>query len=142
MKLSDDLTLKDVLYVPESNVNLLSIRKLTQALGYSMTFNPDCCVMQDLTTKKMIGKGRQCNDLYYLFTTQNTHQSNVVRHSPNLWYQCLRHPSSSPLQVISQSNPEISLTSHDVCNVCPLAKQTRLTFPNSAITSKIGRAHV
>ena len=44
MKLSNDLILKYVLYVLEFNVNLLSISKLTQALGCSETFYHDYCV--------------------------------------------------------------------------------------------------
>ena len=83
----------------------------------------------------MIGEGKQYNGLYYLLTTQNTRQANTICHAPNLWHQRLKHPSSFPLQLISQNNPEISLASHDICNVCPIAKQTRLIFPNSVISS-------
>ena len=66
MKISNSIMLKDVLYVPDFKVNLLSISKLTQALDCVATFYPDYCVVQDLTTRKTIGSGRQSNGLYYL----------------------------------------------------------------------------
>ena len=86
IKLSDDLTIKDVLYVPEFQVNLLFINKFTQALGCNVTFYPDCCLVEDLTTNKVIGKGGQINGLYYLSTIPNVHQTNTS-HIPNLWHQ-------------------------------------------------------
>ena len=71
VKLSNDMTLKYVLYVPDFKVNLLSISKLTHALGCNVTFYPDACVVQDLTTKKTIGSSSQSNGLYYLTVNQN-----------------------------------------------------------------------
>ena len=41
MKISNNILLKDVFYVPDFNVNLLSISKLTQALDCVVTFYPD-----------------------------------------------------------------------------------------------------
>ena len=38
MKLSKNMTLEDVLYVPSFKLNLLSISKLTQALNCNVTF--------------------------------------------------------------------------------------------------------
>ena len=134
IKLSHSLTLKDVLCVPEFQVNLLSISKLTQDLGCNVTFYLDCYLVQDLTTKKVIGRGRQSNGLYYLSNLPSVHQTNTS-HIPNLWHQRLGHPSYSPLWVLSKTNPEISPFSHDFCDVCPLAKQTRLSFHASTISS-------
>ena len=45
IKLSDSLTIKDVLHVPDFQVNLLSISKLTQDLGCNVTFYHDCCLV-------------------------------------------------------------------------------------------------
>ena len=36
---------------------------------------------------------------------------------------------------MSKNNPGIFLFSHDFCDVCPLAKQTRLSFHVSTISS-------
>ncbi|XP_075515853.1 uncharacterized protein LOC142550661 [Primulina tabacum] len=63
MNLCNDMSVDDVLYVPNFKVNLLSISKLTRALNCSVTFYPDFCVLQDSTTKKMIGLGRQNSSL-------------------------------------------------------------------------------
>ena len=45
VKMSNSITLTDVLYVPDFKVNLLSVSKLTQALGCNVTFYPDYCVV-------------------------------------------------------------------------------------------------
>ncbi|KAG6516383.1 hypothetical protein ZIOFF_026842 [Zingiber officinale] len=63
-KLSNNMTVENILYVPKFKLNLLSISKLTQTLGCKVTFYPDSCVMQDLTTKKTIGLSKQSNGLY------------------------------------------------------------------------------
>ena len=54
MKLCNDMTVDNVLYVPNFKANLLSISKLTRALGCNVTFYPDFCVMQDLTTRRTL----------------------------------------------------------------------------------------
>ena len=48
IKMSNGITLTNVLYFLDFKVNLLSISKLTQALGCNVTFYPDYCVVQDL----------------------------------------------------------------------------------------------
>ena len=49
----------------------------------------------------------------------------------NLWHQRLRHPSAK----VSQLFPKVNSCSHDKCLICLLAKQTRLPFSSSSITS-------
>ena len=58
MELSSDLIFDGVLHVPKFEVNLLSISKLTQALRCNETFYPDFYVVQDVSTNKMIGRGK------------------------------------------------------------------------------------
>lgn len=53
-------------YVPNFPFNLLSVNQLTKVLNCSITFSPTSCVMQDLTTKKMISSGHEKGNLYYL----------------------------------------------------------------------------
>ena len=54
VKMSNSITLTDVLYVPDFKFNLLSISQLTQSLGCNVTFYPDYCVVQDLTQRRRL----------------------------------------------------------------------------------------
>ncbi|CAA3022790.1 uncharacterized protein LOC111406837 [Olea europaea subsp. europaea] len=134
-QLSEELKLDGVLHVPKFRVNLLSISKLTKALNCTVTFFSDFCVIQDVDMKSMIGLGKQYNGLYYLSSHQNPHLAPHANNVSSLWYQRLGHPSTTPHQVLSKSILEISFDNKHVCEVCPLAKQTRLPFPSSSISS-------
>ncbi|XP_073302959.1 uncharacterized protein [Primulina huaijiensis] len=137
MKLCNDMSVDDVLYVPNFKVNLLSVSKLTRALNCSVTFYPDFCVLQDSTTKKMIGLGRQSSGLYYLIQNRSPHLSNTVHCVTDLWHRRLGHPSATPLQLLSQTIPEISFDCNNICDVCHLAKQSRLPFSDLEATSVV-----
>lgn len=55
----------------------------------------------------------------------------------NLWHQRLRHPSMKTMMNIeSLRNEKLEIsTNKDRC-VCPIAKQSRLTFPSSSFRSE------
>lgn len=92
--------------------------------------------MLDSTTKRTIGLGRQINGLYYLIPNQSPPLSNTIHLTTNLWHRRLGHPSTSPLQILSQTTPEISFDFNKFCDVCHLAKQSRLPFSSSGIFTR------
>jgi len=55
IQLNSKLILRDVLYVPSLDCNLISIYQLLDELCCMVTFTKRLCVVQDLTTKNMIG---------------------------------------------------------------------------------------
>ena len=57
-RISKDMHLKSVLYVPKLDCNLLSISKLTRDLNCVVKFFPNFCVFQDLVSGKRIGSAR------------------------------------------------------------------------------------
>lgn len=59
VSLSPFLTLHDVLCAPSFHFNLISVSKLTYSLNCSLTFHFISCLVQDLTSRKMIGKGKE-----------------------------------------------------------------------------------
>ena len=73
--------------------NLIYVSKLTCTLNCSVSFFPDYCLIQDLSTKWIIGRGREFRGLYILdaevpkFVTC----SRVV--TPFELHCCLGHPS-------------------------------------------------
>lgn len=55
---------KDVLYVLDFNCNLLCVGQLSNDLQCVVSFFPDFCVMQNLSTRSLIGAGKRDNGLY------------------------------------------------------------------------------
>ena len=47
-----------------------------------------------------------------------------------LWHFRLGHPSFHKLLVLKDVLPSISTKCTDVCTICPLAKQKKLSFPS------------
>ncbi|RVW78818.1 Retrovirus-related Pol polyprotein from transposon RE2 [Vitis vinifera] len=60
------LPLHSVLYAPECPFNLISISKITCTLNCSITFSDKFVTLQDRSTGKMIGIGRESQGLYHL----------------------------------------------------------------------------
>ncbi|KAI9153283.1 hypothetical protein LWI28_008823 [Acer negundo] len=68
VKLSSMITLKNVLFVPQFKFNLISVSALVSDSHLTVKFLPDCFIIQDLGTKRMIGRGDKCEELYVLNT--------------------------------------------------------------------------
>jgi hypothetical protein len=86
----------------------------------------------------MIGLGKQHKGLYY-FVPQSESPSpaahSVSSPSDITWHQRLGHPSKAPSQLLSKQIPSFIFGSPHLCEICPLAKQSRLPFPLSSIQS-------
>ena len=57
-----------VMSLPQFSFNLIFVSKLTRTLNCSISFFPDYCLIQDLSTKRIIGRGRKYKSLYILDT--------------------------------------------------------------------------
>ncbi|CAL9003908.1 unnamed protein product [Prunus brigantina] len=143
VQITPHLKLEDVLCVPGFRVNLMSVSKLTRHLHCLISFFPTFCIMQDLTTKKMIGLGKEHDGLYYLVPVTEDLlcergpriAATALSSTSDLWHKRLGHLSTGPMRVLSQTVPSISFNFHSQCDVCPLAKQTRLPFSLSSIST-------
>ncbi|PRQ40495.1 putative RNA-directed DNA polymerase [Rosa chinensis] len=86
---------------------------------------------QDLATKEQIGEGFYLNGLYYLskdFRVPKASQANLsLAQEHQLWHQRLAHPSE---HVLSSVFPNLCKESFQ-CEICHLAKSTRLPFGSS-----------
>lgn len=135
LKLSSDLSLLDVLVVPEFEVHLISVHKLIRDNGCSINFLENEVVFQDLQSKQIVGSGKQTNGLYHLSHASLNH---IVSHqsrtkcfvSKVVWHNRMGHPSDVVLKVLKNQlnfgNDNIS-----PCDVCHKAKQSRTPFPVS-----------
>lgn len=104
------------------------------------------CILQDLATRKMIGLGKQRDGLYHLVALANKKSTNnspsnnqptcnLTTKSTDLWHSRLGHLSPSRLRFIAKKFLNISIQSNNACIVCSLAKQSRLPFNPSSISS-------
>lgn len=108
--MSPTFSLSDVLFVPNLDKNLLSLSQLSISLNCSITMFPSYCLMQDLQTGKVIGRGRERDGLYYLDTASLDLPSALVSTVPNktdvdwkLWHARLGHPHDKKLELMSRA---------------------------------------
>ncbi|KAM0021620.1 putative RNA-directed DNA polymerase [Helianthus debilis subsp. tardiflorus] len=129
--LPNGMTIKNVLYVPNFKYNLLSVSKLSKDLKCAVTFFPNFCVMQSLSSRELIGAGECSNGLYEMEIIKNERQAMMVNGST--WHKRLGHVSISKLSHLDFAK-DLSLNSKHFCDSCNKAKFTRLPFAIS--TSK------
>ena len=101
--LSSDIMLSYVLHVPNFAFNLLSVSRLAKSLNYAIIFLPNHCLLQDLNSRKIFGKGYERDGLYYFGEpppTKSSFQASVLPQSScylfslktlNLWHARLGH---------------------------------------------------
>ncbi|RVX12789.1 Retrovirus-related Pol polyprotein from transposon RE1 [Vitis vinifera] len=119
------LPLTSVLYTPECPFNLISISKITRTLNCSITFSDKFVTLQDRSTGKTIGIGRESQGLYHL-TSDSSPAVCISTDAPLLIHSRLGHPSLSKFQKMVPRFSTLSLLS---CESCQLGKHTRVSFP-------------
>lgn len=140
---SDSLYLKDVLYIPQFQFNLISISKITKTLHCTLTFSHDFCDIQDQLTQRKIGHAKLHHNLYILSQFPNnsacteTNDNTLVLTARNsnfdnidVWHYRLGHPSHNVLQTVCTSFPYVTFNKNFICDCCHFAKQSRLPFSN------------
>ncbi|CAM8978347.1 unnamed protein product [Rhodiola kirilowii] len=135
-QLNASIMLMDVLYVPEFRFNLLSVGKLAKDSGLHVSFtNTECCI-QDHTKKKVLVTGTLTDGLYQV-QMSSVKALHVCKESSLLWHYRLGHypfkAMNDHLKFLFSDNS--MQCTKNMCDICPLAKQTRLQFPNSTSTT-------
>ncbi|KAL5788090.1 hypothetical protein ACOSP7_005039 [Xanthoceras sorbifolium] len=92
-------------------------------------------MQQDLATGKMIGLGKQHDGLYYMPPLQRMSICHQISHLSNLRHMRLGHPSLSRLKLASSLLSSNNISYDNNCTVYPMAKQTRLPFSLSSIST-------
>ncbi|KAL4591437.1 hypothetical protein LXL04_004402 [Taraxacum kok-saghyz] len=137
LKISDTITLHDVLFVPDFDVNLMSVHKLTRDNRFQVVFDENQVVFQDSQSNKIVGTGNENNGLYYLNSTSSNffYKSNfsVVNCfvSKVRWHNRLGHPADQALNCLKQKLDLKIENDSKPCEVCHKAKQVREPFPLS-----------
>ncbi|KAK2405521.1 putative mitochondrial protein [Trifolium repens] len=131
--LDGGLKLTNVLYVPKLNCNLISVPQLIDESDCIFQFTNKLCVIQDRTSRMLIGAGERMNGLYFFRGIHGVKANKVnAIDQTDLWHRRLGHPSWKITQLIpSISKSKSSELFNKACDVCLRAKQTREKFPLS-----------
>lgn len=129
--------------VPTFHYNLLSISQVTKHTSCSILFSANSCLLQDHALRKRIEIGSLDASLYKLHvqsivstntcnfvsnTSYNYSANNCNKSLVTLWHARFGH---APLSVLKQLPINVDCLKDSSCELCPLARQTRLPFPLS-----------
>ncbi|GJS35501.1 ribonuclease H-like domain-containing protein [Tanacetum coccineum] len=137
LRLSNGLTLYDVMVIPEYCVTLVSVHKLVKENKVIVTFDENKCYFlnQDLNLKNVLGIGEQCEGLYYYSDKGIKSNSSTLQFqcmlSQHDWHYKLGHPVDHVLNVLKDSLNFDKNDNTGYCEICQRAKQTREPFPLS-----------
>lgn len=129
VKLNENLTLYNVLFVPDFNCNLISAYQLSSSNQCSLLFYHCSCVIQAQPSLRIIGLAKVYNNLYLLsqdFSFFNVYNNHVTMKSCNynvstkfsLWHYRLGHPSYNVINKIKQIFPIVFEFSNIICDCC------------------------
>ncbi|XP_071708051.1 uncharacterized protein [Rutidosis leptorrhynchoides] len=135
LKLSDQITLYDVLVVPGYCVSLLSVSKIAMDSNLRISFDKAKCYIQDSVTRTVKGTGSLSGGLYMFDDAQHAsvkcNFSAISCESTMLWHSRLGHPSQPVLHVLKHKLNLDNKTIEEPCEVCLRAKHSRDPFPLS-----------
>lgn len=136
--LSNTIALHDVLYVPEIECSLLSVKQIVDHLNCQVAFNKNGCFFQDLALGKLIGNAKLWNGLYYLHGSSPNKCHAVFSAMSNediqLWHSRLGHPSFHSMQILFPNLSNKTLSDFH-CNSCQFGKQVRNSYHSHSYQS-------
>ena len=109
--------------LPQLSFNLISMSKLTRTLNCSISFFPDNCLIQDLLTKRIIGRGRESGGLYILDTKVS---KSVVCYGVVTPFKLHCRLGHTSLPSLKNLYPRFSSLSSLNCESCQYAKLHRV----------------
>jgi len=130
VNLGNGLVLQNVLYIPSFTCNLISVHQLANDKNCIIIYSARCCLIQDLTSKTLIGTAEKRNGVYYLKSDVGGSFFRAMQNKESLlWHQCMGHPSLGSLTILSVNYGfRLNKNLFDCCDICHRAKQTRSIF--------------
>ena len=140
MFLSSDITLSSILHIPNFAFNLLSVSRLAKSLNCAVIFLPFHCLLQDLSSKKIFGRGYERDGLYYFgdpSPATSVLQASILPSSSSyifsfktltLWHVHLGHANFQYLCLLFPSFIKACKDHKFQCEVCELSKHTRTSY--------------
>ena len=129
--LTNKITLKNVLFVPNLSCNLISVSQLNDDMQCIVQFNSHVCAIQD-QSRELIGTGVRRDGLYYFNGANIMHQIlvNGASSTLDLWHKRMGHSSEEIVKLLPSIN-DSKCSLNKACEVCFRAKQHRDKFPLS-----------
>lgn len=128
------ITLKDVLYVPDLGVSLLSVGAIVKN-GYDVEFKGDTCRINNSAGKLVLSvEGR--NGMFKLVEANRKEDAGHCYLSGMNWHRKLGHVNVNTLKLMTKAVDGIKLNSTngvEECKVCVKGKQTVQTCKKSEI---------
>jgi GAG-pre-integrase domain len=88
-------------------------------------------IFQDLVIREKIGEGHLENGLYFLDSNKSIFNSRKYDNLSELWHKRVGHPSDKILNYMFEFSKDYC----SKCEICKLAKHTKLPFCNSSTKS-------
>ena len=144
VQISPNLKISNCLYVPSLTQKLMSVSQVTKELNCALLIQSKFCVLQDIRTGTIIGRGTERHGLYYVDEEAQTGRVMLTHGATErdawLWHRRLGHPSFSYLHTLF---PSFSKLEHLNCETCVLAKSHRHSFQsrNTRVDSVFSLIH-
>lgn len=128
-----NLVLNNVLHVPQTKKNLVSVHKFTRDNHAFVEYHPDFFVVKDQATEQVLLRG-SCRDGLYPFpssaSTTSKHVMHAAKPSSTQWHSRLGHPSLQIVKRVVTNNalPCSSEVSESICDACQQAKSHQLPY--------------
>ena len=66
IEISPNLRLSNCLFVPSLSQRLMSVSHVTRELNCTLLMYPSFCILQDIRTRRIVGRGTENQGLYYV----------------------------------------------------------------------------
>lgn len=123
-----EIIVKDVLYVPELSVNLLSVRKITEK-GYVVKFDRDACQIIN-ASDDTVAVAKLMNNIYELVQPVNTAFS-CREDNSSIWHKRFGYLNRASMKLLRDKHAfglEFNDPDDRPCEVCVKGKQARQRF--------------
>jgi hypothetical protein len=139
---SRNLVLNNVLHVPATHKNLISIHCFTLDNDTYIEFHPYFFLIKDQKMKKVMLHGPCKGGLYPLPPSTSRFQKLVfsaIKFSVDRWHSRLGHPSREIVRRVISTNKlpcsHFDSSSESICDACACAKAHQLPYPVSSSRS-------
>ncbi|XP_022028390.1 uncharacterized protein LOC110929538 [Helianthus annuus] len=159
IEISPTMKLSNCLYVPSLSHKLLSISYITKELNCTVLMHPTFCLLLDIRTGVIIGRGTDRQGLYYVDEVARQGTVILAHGTENreawIWHRRLGHPSNGehiePTTTeptpqaepdVEQGEPDLEEVEKVVEHVEPVAAETTGRYPLPPRANKGAKAFV
>jgi len=129
IRLSKNIFLHNVLYIPTFRFNLLSLTTLISSNLFRFVMELNLFVLQDLHTQRKIGIDKLLQGILVLdFVSPTNIISSCNFVSYDVWHKCLGHIAASVYKIVSKKTHLANIDPSFHCDTCHLSKQNKLPF--------------